>query len=83
MTSDRRALGQGPFDELTDSAEAVPRRKQATEADLDTGLPSLRLPNLDELRARGVLARGHHDQPDPPPTNRRTLGTAAEAPPQE
>ncbi|MFJ7069717.1 hypothetical protein [Streptomyces sp. NPDC101115] len=42
----RRALGTGP---------QVPDRIHAAQADLLDELPGIRLPDLDELRGRGVL----------------------------
>ncbi|MFC8295341.1 hypothetical protein ACFUJ0_17560 [Streptomyces sp. NPDC057242] len=56
MTS-RRVLGTGP-------------QIQGHEADLLTALPNIRLPDLDDLRARGVLGT----QPADKPTERRPLG---------
>ncbi|WP_159056748.1 hypothetical protein [Streptomyces yokosukanensis] len=58
MTS-RRALGTGP-----QSAQL-----RAAEADL-LDLPGVRLPDLGELRARGVLGA----RPASAPAPRRTLG---------
>ncbi|MET9957234.1 hypothetical protein ABZ135_37555 [Streptomyces sp. NPDC006339] len=56
----RRTLGPGP--------QAAPI--QAAQADLFTGLPGLDLPDVAELRARGVL----DPHPAPAPRARRTLG---------
>jgi hypothetical protein len=47
VTNRRRALGAGP--------EVPAQGIRAAEADLLTALPGVRLPDLDELRARGVL----------------------------
>ncbi|MGR3939084.1 hypothetical protein [Streptomyces sp. BRA346] len=59
MTVVRRALGAGPQTPSPASTTAVPHRKGAVEADLDVELPAIQLPDLDALRARGVLgARG-------------------------
>ncbi|MET9957453.1 hypothetical protein ABZ135_38700 [Streptomyces sp. NPDC006339] len=57
----RRTLGPGP--------KAAPI--QAAEADLLTDLPGIDLPDVTELRARGVL----DPHPAPAPRARRTLGT--------
>ncbi|MGX4695255.1 hypothetical protein [Streptomyces sp. JNUCC 63] len=68
----RRTLGAGP--------EAPAHSLRAAQADLLDELPGVRLPDLDELRARGVL--GAH--PATPPAPRRTLGAggcADEEPP--
>ncbi|WP_030348930.1 hypothetical protein [Streptomyces sp. NRRL S-1022] len=62
----RRTLGAGP--------QASPSIR-ATEADLLDALPGVRLPDLDELRARGVL--GAHSATTPTP--RRTLGAGGHA----
>ncbi|MGW1013006.1 hypothetical protein ACWD4X_23590 [Streptomyces termitum] len=62
----RRSLGAGP---------GMPIR--AAEADLIHHLPAVGLPDLDALRARGVL----DPQPaDAPAVGRRTLGTRATGP---
>ncbi|MGW1013005.1 hypothetical protein ACWD4X_23585 [Streptomyces termitum] len=62
----RRALGAGP---------GAPIR--AAEADLIHRLPAVGLPDLDALRARGVLdAR----PADAPAAGRRTLGAKATGP---
>lgn len=61
MTS-RRALGTGP-------------QIRAAQADLLAALPGLRLPDLDDLRARGVL--GAH--PADTPTRHRALGAGGHA----
>ncbi|WP_159675378.1 hypothetical protein [Streptomyces mexicanus] len=63
----RRTLGTGP--------EAPAHSIRATQADLLDELPGVRLPNLDELRARGVL--GAH--PATPVSPRRTLGAGGRA----
>ncbi|MFF9527642.1 hypothetical protein ACF1DV_37610 [Streptomyces achromogenes] len=65
----RRPLGTGPQD-LT--------RVSATEADLHTALPGIRLPDVTDLRARGVLDAHPHpaeddDQDDAHPGPRRHL----------
>ncbi|MFE5515864.1 hypothetical protein ACFQ9J_35615 [Streptomyces sp. NPDC056529] len=60
MTS-RRALGKGP-------------QIQGHEADLLAALPNVRLPDLGELRARGVLGT----QPVSKPAERRALGTGGQ-----
>ncbi|WP_411078240.1 hypothetical protein [Streptomyces sp. cmx-10-25] len=61
MTS-RRALGAGP-------------QIRAAQADLIAALPGIRLPNLDDLRARGVL--GAH--PADTSARHRALGTGGHA----
>jgi hypothetical protein len=63
MTAARRSLGTGPvpFDPA--------RRVRAAEADL-SGLPAVHLPDVAELRARGVLGA----QKPPHETGRRSLG---------
>ncbi|MEV5010377.1 hypothetical protein [Streptomyces sp. NPDC055692] len=58
----RRALGAGP--------EAPAHSIRAAQADLLDELAGVRLPDLDVLRARGVL--GAHPAMSPSP--RRTLG---------
>ncbi|MCX4419447.1 hypothetical protein [Streptomyces mirabilis] len=58
----RRTLGTGP--------EAPPQNIHAAQADLLDALPGIHLPDLGELRTRGVL--GTH--PAAPPSPRRTLG---------
>lgn len=58
----RRTLGAGP----EASAPAI----RATQADLLDSLPGIRLPDLGELRARGVVG----GRPPAPPTARRSLG---------
>jgi hypothetical protein len=59
VTTDiRRLLGTGPttFVRGTGPSDTVQRRVVAAQADLDTGpLQRLHLPDLDELRDRGVL----------------------------
>ncbi|WP_159054010.1 hypothetical protein [Streptomyces sp. AS58] len=57
----RRNLGAGP---------QAPHSIRAAHADLLGSLPEVRLPDLDELRARGVL--GVHQPTAPAP--RRILG---------
>ncbi|MFI1291630.1 hypothetical protein ACH4VM_24730 [Streptomyces sp. NPDC020792] len=57
----RRTLGTGP-----QAAHSI----RAAQADLLDGLPGVRLPDLDELRARGAL--GAHLATSASP--RRTLG---------
>lgn len=59
----RRTLGTGP--------EAPTQGIRAAEADLLDTLPGVHLPNLDELRARGVLGTPRAAPPSP----RRRLGT--------
>ncbi|MBB5932938.1 hypothetical protein [Streptomyces echinatus] len=56
----RRTLGAGP-----QAAHSI----RAAQADLLDALPGIRLPDLNELRDRGVL--GAHPAPTPAP--RRTL----------
>ncbi|MGI5518354.1 hypothetical protein [Streptomyces sp. CA-106131] len=58
----RRILGTGP--------EAPAHSIRAAQADLLDTLPAIQLPDVDELRARGVLGT----QPAAPRTPRRTLG---------
>lgn len=60
----RRPLGPGPD-------EASAHTIRATTADILTDLPGIRLPDLDDLRARGALGV----QAAPTPGPRRTLGT--------
>jgi hypothetical protein len=62
----RRALGAGP-----QAAHGI----RAAQADLLDSLPGFRLPDLAELRARGVL-RAH---PVTHPAPRRSLGTGGRA----
>ncbi|MFE4997692.1 hypothetical protein ACFRH4_41460 [Streptomyces mirabilis] len=57
----RRTLGTGP--------EAPAQHIRAAQADLLDALPGIRLPDLGEMRARGVL--GTH--PAALPSPRRTL----------
>ncbi|MFG3343464.1 hypothetical protein ACGF1Z_00175 [Streptomyces sp. NPDC048018] len=59
----RRTLGPGP--------QAAPI--QAAQADLLDEFPGLRLPDIGELRTRGVLG----PPPAPAPVARRMLGTGA------
>ncbi|MEV0749873.1 hypothetical protein AB0I75_32500 [Streptomyces sp. NPDC050273] len=58
----RRALGAGP--------ETSSRGINAAQADLSETLPGIRLPDLQQLRGRGVL----RDDVQSPPTSRRALG---------
>ena len=58
----RRTLGAGP--------EAPAQNIRTAQADLLDALPGIHLPDLGELRARGVL--GAH--PAAPPSPRRSLG---------
>ncbi|MFI9376314.1 hypothetical protein [Streptomyces parvulus] len=59
----RRTLGTGP---------AAPARGiRAAQADLLASLPGIRLPDLGELRTRGVVGRQHQA----PSMARRSLGT--------
>ncbi|MFE7427445.1 hypothetical protein [Streptomyces sp. NPDC057545] len=71
MTS-RRALGTGP--------EGPAQGMTAAQADLLDALPGVRLPDLQELRDRGVLGF----RPPAPTGPRRPLGTGhtAEATPE-
>ncbi|WP_369228007.1 hypothetical protein AB5J52_47940 [Streptomyces sp. R39] len=62
----RRTLGTGP---------QAPHDIRATQADLLGALPGVRLPDVGELRARGVLGA----QPTTPPAPRRTLGAGGRA----
>lgn len=62
----RRTLGTGP-----QAAHSI----RAAQADLLDTLPGVHLPDLDELRARGVL--GAHPATTPAP--RRTLGAGGRA----
>ncbi|WP_146229027.1 hypothetical protein [Streptomyces sp. NWU339] len=57
----RRTLGSGPETSV---------HIRAVQADLLDALPGVHLPDLDELRARGVLGT----QPTAPRSPRRTLG---------
>ena len=63
----RRTLGTGP--------EASAHSIRAAQADLLDTLPGVHLPDLDELRARGVLG----NLPSTPPSPRRTLGPGGRA----
>ncbi|WP_371648734.1 MULTISPECIES: hypothetical protein [unclassified Streptomyces] len=58
MTSTRRPLGTGPQTPQPPVPPAEPRhRVHATQADLDTGpLGQAHLPDVDDLRKRGVLS---------------------------
>ncbi|WHM40759.1 hypothetical protein [Streptomyces sp. BPTC-684] len=58
MTPTRRPLGTGPRTSQPPIPAAEPRpRVHATQADLDTGpLDQAHLPDVDDLRARGVLS---------------------------
>ncbi|SOE47288.1 hypothetical protein SAMN05446589_0116 [Streptomyces sp. OV198] len=60
----RRTLGTGP--------EAPAQNIRAAQANLLDALPGIHLPDLGELRTRGVL--GSH--PATPPSPRRTLSAA-------
>ncbi|MFI5685577.1 hypothetical protein [Streptomyces sp. NPDC051636] len=62
----RRTLGTGP---------EAPHNIRAAQADLLDSLPGVRLPDLDELRARGVLGA----LPAAVPAPRRTLGAGGRA----
>ncbi|MFJ9822269.1 hypothetical protein ACIRU3_45020 [Streptomyces sp. NPDC101151] len=62
----RRTLGAGP---------QAPHSIRAAQADLIDALPGVHLPDLDELRARGVL--GTHTATAPAP--RRALGAGGRA----
>ncbi|MFI8992174.1 hypothetical protein ACWGK6_24555 [Streptomyces violaceusniger] len=63
MTAVRRVLGSGPQEPLAAPATTSPHRKGAHEADLDAGLPTVQLPDLGDLRNRGVLgAPGRREQ---------------------
>ncbi|MFI1734910.1 hypothetical protein ACH40E_38005 [Streptomyces acidicola] len=62
MSTTRRPLGIGP--------DAPAHGIRATQADLLDTLPGVHLPDLDELRARGVL----HPHTAPPRSPRRVLG---------
>jgi hypothetical protein len=59
----RRTLGTGP----QTSAQGI----RAAQADLLDTLPGIHLPDLDQLRDRGVLG----SQPPTSPSQRRTLGS--------
>jgi hypothetical protein len=63
----RRTLGSGP----RDSAQSV----RASQADLSEGLPGVRIPDLDELRSRGVLGI----RPATSSAPRRPLGAGGRA----
>ncbi|MFF8597161.1 hypothetical protein ACF061_38335 [Streptomyces sp. NPDC015220] len=63
----RRTLGTGP--------EAPAHSIRAAQADLLDALPDIHLPDLDALRARGVLG----PQPAAPRSARRTLGAGVRA----
>ncbi|RRQ73055.1 hypothetical protein CQW39_30390 [Streptomyces griseofuscus] len=62
----RRTLGAGP---------QAPRSIRAVRTDLLDDLPGVRLPDVEELRTRGVLGA----QRAAPPAPRRTLGAGARA----
>ncbi|MGW3269666.1 hypothetical protein [Streptomyces sp. NPDC001056] len=62
----RRTLGAGP---------QAPHSIRAAQADLLDALPRVRLPDVEEMRTRGVL--GAHAAA--PPAPRRTLGSGARA----
>ncbi|MFE1028275.1 hypothetical protein ACFW5I_27535 [Streptomyces sp. NPDC058818] len=70
MTAPRRTLGPGPQDAHT---------IRAAQADLLDTLPGIHLPDIDELRARGVLGA----RQTTPPSPRRILGAGGpvDAPP--
>lgn len=62
VTIIRRSLGSGP-EAPPAATTAAPHRKGALEADLDAVLPAVRLPDLGDLRNRGVLgAPGRREQ---------------------
>ncbi|MFB7327088.1 MULTISPECIES: hypothetical protein [unclassified Streptomyces] len=63
----RRALGTGP--------QAPAHSIRAAQADLLDALPGVRLPDVDELRDRGVLG----PRPATSPSPRRTLGGGGRA----
>ncbi|MEV6027764.1 hypothetical protein [Streptomyces sp. NPDC052036] len=63
----RRTLGTGP--------QASAHSIRAAQADLLDALPGVRLPDLDELRARGAFGA----RPAPPPSPRRALGAGGRA----
>lgn len=65
MSTMRRPLGTGPGD-LS--------RVRATEADLHTALPGIRLPDVADLRARGVLDAAADDQEHDDPRTRKAGG---------
>ncbi|GED90761.1 hypothetical protein TNCT6_78460 [Streptomyces sp. 6-11-2] len=69
MTSvtDRGTLGTGP--------QAPAHSIRASQADLLDALPGIRLPDVDDLRDRGVLST----RPETSPSPRRTLGTGGRA----
>lgn len=62
----RRALGSGP---------QVARTIRASQADLIDALPGIRLPDVAELRARGVVGGPTETAPAP----RRTRGSGGRA----
>lgn len=62
----RRTLGPGP---------EAPAHIRAAQADLLDALPGIRLPDLDELRDRGVLGARRTAMPGA----RRTLGAGGRA----
>ncbi|MGW3563523.1 hypothetical protein ACWDSL_06415 [Streptomyces sp. NPDC000941] len=55
MTIIRRSLGSGPEAPPPAATAASAHRKGALEADLDAELPAVKLPDLGDLRNRGVL----------------------------
>ncbi|MEU2441825.1 hypothetical protein ABZ595_37435 [Streptomyces rubradiris] len=72
----RRPLGTGPDDRA---------RISASQADILTSLPGIHLPDLEDLRARGVLDAHPHaaeddDQADEHPGPRRHLAPPEPAP---
>lgn len=80
-TDTARALDRRPYDDRVTARRTLgigpqaPQNIRAAQADLLGALPGIRLPDLDQLRARGVL--GAH--PATPPASRRTLGTGGSA----
>ncbi|MCX4231713.1 hypothetical protein [Streptomyces ortus] len=62
----RRTLGAGP--------DVPAPGIRATQADLHDALPGVRIADLDELRARGVMG----NLPPAPPRARRSLGAGQE-----
>ncbi|WP_143064692.1 hypothetical protein [Streptomyces colonosanans] len=65
--TDRRTLGTGP--------QAPAHSIRAAQADLLDALPGVRLPDVDELRGRGVLG----PRPATSPSPRRILGAGGRA----
>ncbi|MEU9796443.1 hypothetical protein AB0E27_38795 [Streptomyces sparsogenes] len=63
MTIIRRSLGPGPEAPPPAATTVSLYRKGALEADLDAELPAVKLPDLGDLRNRGVLgAPGRGEQ---------------------